>query len=655
MQIEFYLLWLSGQPAVRSGVNGRFHVFNSFLFTILADRRTYPRFEDAYAHVRRWTKGVNLFAMDWLVVPINDPERHHWSLAIVAHPARQVDPERWQRAKETRAQSAKTDRRRSVGSVRLRAGRGMEVGAGAAQMRMAADGSLQPPSTNASSAPPGRLPKLYRIQQRSPPPPTARPPPTASPGFGLRSGARVLRSSSSSTSHGLTGGGRGGYSSTVERETARRMQESQDKIRAEEDSDDAASPTPQPQLYGKRRQPAQVQSGDGPSRRMFDDLHLRGRAAQRREDDVRFAEAGVDEEGDVDDAFDRPRSTAPGHGRAVRASPPPAHAGDAGSSALRVAAASPPLREDDNDNPACLLGGEPAEAGRFPAILHFDSLPFPLPQAGRIAGVLRKYLQCEWDHQRQLHAAASADSAESSAAPPPHGVPASDDPSVASFVVPPWQPRTFDARTFPHAEVDVPKQPNDFDCGPFILEYAHRFCLAPFRDTRQGAVHRPHWFEAADVMKRDEIDSLLHELHRRQQQQQQQQERRTAADAPAHAPASTQCPQRPRAAQAEVIGGLDNAKDGRAAAPAPSVRSPSPTSSSSTTGADSSSAFHGSIADSDAEDAEDDHEAGNGDGHERSARRSLPRPPQRSGSIGFVPSSLGPDEVSWSPMDWEVD
>ena len=162
--------------------------------------------------------------------------------------------------------------------------------------------------------------------------------------------------------------------------------------------------------------------------------------------------------------------------------------------------------------------GQPAEAGQFPCILHFDSLHGDQSQAGRISHVLREYLQCEWDAQLQQEPAAQQEAqsrSTTSSSPSSDALrsPAPSHPSVLSYAVPRSVPRRFDVKTFPHVEVSVPTQLNDFDCGPFVLEFAQRFCQRPFDDTRPSHVHRPHWFRTGDVRKRDEIRELLEQLH----------------------------------------------------------------------------------------------------------------------------------------------
>ena len=88
--IEFYLLYIRDR-VVPQRLRGSFHFFNSFLFTRLSEYGS-DGVREVYQHVKGWTKGVNLFEKDWIVMPINDADRHHWSLVIIAHPGRAMRP-----------------------------------------------------------------------------------------------------------------------------------------------------------------------------------------------------------------------------------------------------------------------------------------------------------------------------------------------------------------------------------------------------------------------------------------------------------------------------------------------------------------------------------------------------------------------------------
>ena len=221
MQIEFYLLYLRETALQGGDVRGRFHVFNTFLFTVLSDRRQYLSVQAAYQQtVRRWTKGVDLFSQDFILVPINDAERHHWSLAIICYPRKQVDVARYAAASARKTAVARpssrrpTKRRRPTGASQL-----------PSQMRIASNGvglsppllpRLPTPSSSSSSSSPSpshssaAVPRHLRgassakaatpVSVSAPVSSLAGLPSPSSPPLGLRHAPRMLRSTSSSAS-----------------------------------------------------------------------------------------------------------------------------------------------------------------------------------------------------------------------------------------------------------------------------------------------------------------------------------------------------------------------------------------------------------------------------------------------------------------------
>ena len=74
----------------RAPRDDKVHVFSTFFFTKLIEAEDElheddaARFDSAYAKVRRWSRGVDLFEKDFLLVPIN--EHLHWSLAVICYP-----------------------------------------------------------------------------------------------------------------------------------------------------------------------------------------------------------------------------------------------------------------------------------------------------------------------------------------------------------------------------------------------------------------------------------------------------------------------------------------------------------------------------------------------------------------------------------------
>lgn len=92
--IDFYLSYLLNEvlsPDERS----KTHVFSTFFYKRLTTMSTRNRQSDKdvkltpsqkrHARVKNWTKSVNLFEKDYIIIPIN--EQSHWFLAIICFPA----------------------------------------------------------------------------------------------------------------------------------------------------------------------------------------------------------------------------------------------------------------------------------------------------------------------------------------------------------------------------------------------------------------------------------------------------------------------------------------------------------------------------------------------------------------------------------------
>ncbi|KAK7246708.1 hypothetical protein RIF29_41578 [Crotalaria pallida] len=88
--IDFYIKYL--QNKIPPGEQGRFHFFNSFFFRKLADLDKDPSSacegRAAFLRVRKWTRRVNLFEKDYIIIPIN--YSLHWSLIVICHPGEVV-------------------------------------------------------------------------------------------------------------------------------------------------------------------------------------------------------------------------------------------------------------------------------------------------------------------------------------------------------------------------------------------------------------------------------------------------------------------------------------------------------------------------------------------------------------------------------------
>ncbi|KAI3922111.1 hypothetical protein MKX01_005800 [Papaver californicum] len=84
--IDFYIQYLKNKIPPKDG--HRFHFFNSFFFRKLADLDqdlpSASQGREAFQHVHKWTRKVNLFEKDYIFIPINF--HHHWSLIIICHP-----------------------------------------------------------------------------------------------------------------------------------------------------------------------------------------------------------------------------------------------------------------------------------------------------------------------------------------------------------------------------------------------------------------------------------------------------------------------------------------------------------------------------------------------------------------------------------------
>ncbi|RZC15824.1 putative ubiquitin-like-specific protease 2B isoform A [Glycine soja] len=89
--IDFYIQYLKNQ--IPDMEKHRFHFFNSFFFRKLADMDKNPSSASdgkaAFLRVRKWTRKVNLFAKDYIFIPVNF--NLHWSLIVICHPGEVVN------------------------------------------------------------------------------------------------------------------------------------------------------------------------------------------------------------------------------------------------------------------------------------------------------------------------------------------------------------------------------------------------------------------------------------------------------------------------------------------------------------------------------------------------------------------------------------
>ncbi|KAK7302577.1 hypothetical protein RJT34_13469 [Clitoria ternatea] len=84
--IDFYIKYLKSK--LPTDEQERFHFFNSFFFRKLADLDKDPSSacdgRAAFQRVRKWTRKVNLFEKDYILIPVN--YSLHWSLIVICHP-----------------------------------------------------------------------------------------------------------------------------------------------------------------------------------------------------------------------------------------------------------------------------------------------------------------------------------------------------------------------------------------------------------------------------------------------------------------------------------------------------------------------------------------------------------------------------------------
>lgn len=86
--IEFYLKWLFFEVLTEEQ-RQKTHIFSTFFYkrlTTVTQHRgeKLTAAQKRHARVQKWTKDVNLFEKDFIIVPIN--EQSHWFLAIICFP-----------------------------------------------------------------------------------------------------------------------------------------------------------------------------------------------------------------------------------------------------------------------------------------------------------------------------------------------------------------------------------------------------------------------------------------------------------------------------------------------------------------------------------------------------------------------------------------
>ncbi|XP_019059259.1 PREDICTED: probable ubiquitin-like-specific protease 2B isoform X2 [Tarenaya hassleriana] len=84
--VDFYIKYLKNR--IQPEEMHRYHFFNSFFFRKLADLDKDPSSiadgKAAFQRVRKWTRKVDIFAKDFIFIPVNF--NLHWSLIVLCHP-----------------------------------------------------------------------------------------------------------------------------------------------------------------------------------------------------------------------------------------------------------------------------------------------------------------------------------------------------------------------------------------------------------------------------------------------------------------------------------------------------------------------------------------------------------------------------------------
>jgi len=565
--IEFYLLYIRDR-VVPPQLRHRFHFFNSFLFTRLSEFGS-GGVRELYAHVKGWTKGVNLFEKDWIVLPINDPERHHWSLVVIAHPGRAMRPAvrldlnaafAADRAKQ------KAPPHRAGGGVRAVGGRAANGAAGGQTSSKAAASSpvKAPPTSNTTQTRNGKaqpsIPELFAQRNSSSPPRSSllalSSPPLTVAIPQTRSTRSFRRSSHGEDMTALA---------IQQQQQQQQQQRSEGRRATRSGSTSIMSPEQQTDLrftrskenilasirpnYGKQQAHTDIQKRESeqwlkanavPNEQPFISLdtqpvneeqeleteekseHAQTDASADHSATVAGATHQPDGEPDVEsadnEALQAEESSEQAAGIQKDADGMDIETGepdvdvpilpriiDSMPATQPLPSQVPASTSPTPDSSPPALSDESFDAGKRPCILHFDSLRIPPTQTKRIADILREYLQCEWEHQQQLHNISAPSSTPTS--------PPATQPTVPHCAVPLQSTRRFAPKSFPHCDVRVPQQPNDYDCGVYILHFAELFCREPWDNLAN--LRREQWFDdrmQLDGDKRTAIRALVEVL-----------------------------------------------------------------------------------------------------------------------------------------------
>ncbi|KAL5292476.1 SENP6 family protein [Megaselia abdita] len=118
--IEFYLKWLFLEVLTEEQ-RQKTHIFSTFFYkrlTTVTQHRgeKLTAAQKRHARVQKWTKDVNLFEKDFIIVPIN--EQSHWFLAIICFPKLKgpvdFDTEQPIKVAQTNSKKKKSEKRKAV-------------------------------------------------------------------------------------------------------------------------------------------------------------------------------------------------------------------------------------------------------------------------------------------------------------------------------------------------------------------------------------------------------------------------------------------------------------------------------------------------------------------------------------------------------------
>jgi Ulp1 family protease len=87
--IDFYLKWFQDEKMSEKYKQGT-HIFSAqFYKALIVETSSQPQAQIPFLKLKNWTKHVNLFEKDFIVVPIC--ENHHWFVAVICFPTSKKD------------------------------------------------------------------------------------------------------------------------------------------------------------------------------------------------------------------------------------------------------------------------------------------------------------------------------------------------------------------------------------------------------------------------------------------------------------------------------------------------------------------------------------------------------------------------------------